>query len=132
MNNVTRNSRLFAVVALLAVLLRGGQLASAQAPNCAAEVPQWVKDRQEYEPSYVYVPPVINMELAPPVEAIPQWVRDRQQYETSYVYVPPVHEAPITVSANAVPQWVLDRQQYETSYVYTPPMNVLVLEGAHC
>ena len=50
----------------------------------AVRIPQWVIDRQQYETTFVYVPPATET-----VSRIPQWVIDRQQYETSYIYVPP-------------------------------------------
>jgi hypothetical protein len=57
MNTVNRKSRFLMIVGLLAVLSLG-QLVYAQDPQgCSPAVPQWVKDRQQYETSYVYVPP---------------------------------------------------------------------------
>ena len=94
MNTVTRSSRFLVIAGLLAVLSLG-QLVYAQNPEtenpegCPPAVPQWVKDRQQYETSYVYVPCQSTAETVFP---IPQWVKDRQQYETSYVYVPPAAE----------------------------------------
>ncbi len=118
MNTVTRSSRFLVIAGLLAVLSLG-QLVYAQNPEgCPPAVPQWVKDRQQYETSYVYVPPAACQSVADPVPPIPQWVKDRQQYETSYVYVPCQSTAETVFP---IPQWVKDRQQYETSYIYVPP-----------
>ena len=65
MNAVNRKSRFLMIVGLLAVLSLG-QLVYAQDPEaqdpegCPPAVPQWVKDRQQYETSYVYVPPAAD------------------------------------------------------------------------
>jgi len=132
MNTMTKRSHFLVVATLLAVLMLS-QLAYAQAPeDCAAAVPQWVRDRQQYEIGYVYVPQANNVQAAEMETSIPQWALDRQQYETSYVYVPPVVTSPPVVVMADVPQWVRDRQQYETSYVYEPPTDELVYAGPHC
>ncbi len=89
MNTINRKISFLIIVGLLAVLSLG-QLVYAQEPEeSAPAVPQWVKDRQQYETNYIYVPCTSDVEVVFPV---PQWVKDRQQYETSYVYVPPAAE----------------------------------------
>src|SRR5690606_8423947 len=105
----------FLFVVILLAILWSGPVEYAQADHCTAGVPPWVKDRQQYESSYVYAPAAGRMLAAETPSHIPQWVKDRQQYETSYVYVP------LAGSVHPTPQWARDRQQYETNYVYVPP-----------
>ena len=84
MNSLRRNRSLLIFVILLAVLSLGQLVYAQDSPYCPAVAPQWVRDRQQYETSYVYVP----MTFGAQPSSIPQWVHDRQQYETSYVYMP--------------------------------------------
>jgi len=57
---LARNSRLLLIVVLLSTMLLG-QVAYAQdSGDCGDSVPQWVRDRQQYETSYVYVPVMAN------------------------------------------------------------------------
>jgi hypothetical protein len=84
---LARNNR-FLIIAVLLCTLALGQLAYAQDSGCAGGIPQWVRDRQEYETTYVYVPMTSDLPYIKVTFHIPQWVIDRQQYETSFVYTP--------------------------------------------
>jgi hypothetical protein len=131
MNTLTRNSRFLIIVVLLSILSAGQLVYAQDAPDCTAAVPQWVKDRQQYETTYVYVPPASDLQPAARVSRIPQWVLDRQQYETTYV-PPQLGEAQLFVVVSQIPQWVRDRQQYETSYTYMPPAGDFALADNRC
>ncbi len=112
MNTSTKIRISLIVIAVLTALIVG-QAVLAQSDGVEPTVPQWVKDRQQYETSYVYSGEIHASQI---VAAVPQWVLDRQQYETTFVFAPQEFTGGQIVSA--VPQWVLDRQQYETTYKY--------------
>ena len=117
MNTISKNSRFLIVVLLL---LSASQLVFAQD---SAGTPQWMIDRQQYEPSYAPVAQPLVV-----VSQTPQWVIDRQQYEPSYAPV-----AQSLIVASQTPQWVIDRQQYEPTYVHPSgdfPATTVVLNDA--
>ena len=88
MNTLARNSRLQVIVLLLVVLSMGQLVCAQDSGDSSADVPPWVRDRQQYETTYVYAPPASDMQPTEIVDPIPQWVCVRQQYETTYIYVP--------------------------------------------
>ena len=113
MNNAIRNKLFLVMVGLVAALLLG-QLASAQDTQfCPAGIPQWARDRQQYETTYVYAPMAINVAAADTARAVPQWCMSASSTEITYVYVP----VAAAVQPSTIPQWVRDRHQYETTYV---------------
>jgi hypothetical protein len=130
---ITKN-RIVLLIVVSLILLPSGQLfAQELAPGCAVEVPQWVRDRQQYETTYVWEPPAAELvDAAGIFDDIPQWVIDRQQYETTFVYVPPATQVQTAAAESEIPQWVKDRQQYETTYHYVPPVESLALAYSEC
>lgn len=106
MNTVARSNPLLIIVAVLIILPLGQPVHALD--HCS---PLWVKDRQQYQPNYVYAGPAHT----------PQWVRDRQQYQPSYVFELPSCDAQPAETTAPIPQWVVDRQQYQPGYIYVPP-----------
>lgn len=51
-----------------------------------SDVPDWVINKQQYEPTYIYCGPLEDAAKTSEGIPIPAWVATRQQYDPTYVY----------------------------------------------